>query len=94
MEVGDESGRTKTGSSGKDCMKAHLHNSEDPAMEGTTLKAVCGVDVERALFVHLWDSEFFPGDDWRVSLKFGSCCRKCLAGELPLRRIYGVVSGG
>lgn len=74
-------------------MKSHLHNSDDPAREGDTLKAVCGSDVPKAAFVFFFDAGSKLGAEFFLTLNRINTCANCLEGEFKQRYIYGIRTG-
>jgi len=73
--------------------KAHLHCVSDPADEGTTLKAVCGVDVPNAHFEFRFNIGSKFGGELFLALNRFNTCWKCLDGKLDKTYLYGIRSG-
>lgn len=69
--------------------KIHLFNSEQPAILGQELVAVCGKKVPNASAVFQWDDSAQP--DYIDFLSSLAVCNKCWGSDLMKRYIYGIV---
>jgi hypothetical protein len=72
-------------------VKTHLAFSNDPLSSGSRVSALCGVEVEDARTVCVWDDTPVMAEIvWPLGV-----CRKCIrAGVSDSRKYVYVVSGG
>jgi hypothetical protein len=72
-------------------VKHHFANSSEPLKEGSTIEALCGVDVQKAAFVASLDCSIV-GYSFAVRAIRGMC-RKCNDGDLSKRFVYVIAPG-
>ena len=71
-------------------MKCHLLDSDEPLKEFTSLTALCGKEIQNAVFVIRFNHDV---TSFAESLNRINTCAQCLDVELGKRYVYGLVSG-